>query len=342
VTITRSSANDIRRLVAELASGDVDRSAAIARLTIIGTRAVEPLMTLAAGDAERSVRVGALQALEGIRDSRILPAVLALVESADVPVAAAALSVVRACLEAASATQSTVALDRLTATALDVSRQDAVRLVAVDALRSAPGRPFGSILEQLRNDPSAAVRARALAPDDPSRAVDPAVALRDEAYDRASNDPFTVRRLVETTARCAPLPTLHRLIGTIRARESARRSTEGRSQWRAVRGDVHAALAARRSRVALYDLRETFAEADEPIPSTFVAAVGAIGDSTCLEPIAHAHARAVGDALNDWRWQLVEAFLAIVRREKLTRRHGTLRRALARSPRLAASVPPRF
>lgn len=341
MTITRSSANDIRRFLTELASDDVDRPAAIARLTIIGTRAVGPLLALAASGDAPSARVGALQALEGIRDSRVLPAALSLVQSDDVAVAAAAVGVVRACLDSVSAKHAAVAFDRLTVTALDASLPETVRLAAVEALRTAPGRAFGPMRERLQADPSSAIRDRAFAADDRRSTVNPVEALRDEAHDRVSSDPATVRRLVEAAARAAPLPTLHRLIATLRGRESATPSAHGRARWRAVRGQVHVALAARRSRVALYDLRETFAEVDGPIPPTFVTAIAAIGDATCLEPIAQAHAQAVDAALTDWRWQLVEAFLTIVRREKLTRRHGALRRALTRSPRLAASLPPR-
>jgi hypothetical protein len=52
-----------------------------------------------------------------------------------------------------------------------------------------------------------------------------------------------------------------------------------------VRGSVHALLARRRSRVALYDLRESFDAARSPLPLDFLTAIGTLGDGTCLEPL---------------------------------------------------------
>jgi hypothetical protein len=99
--------------------------------------------------------------------------------------------------------------------------------------------------------------------------------------------------------------------------------------------------------VALYDLRETLAEAEEPLPVGFVAAVEAIGDQSCLEAVARAWSKARPHADAWWRRHLAEAFRAIVKRERLTRRSATLRRTLARWPQAAtlleatASTPSR-
>jgi hypothetical protein len=88
--------------------------------------------------------------------------------------------------------------------------------------------------------------------------------------------------------------------------------------------------------VALYDLRETLAAAEAPIPIEFVSAVALVGDASCLEALAAAYGRSTR---NEW-WQrhLGAAFAAIVKREGLTRRHNVLRRVLARQPGVAAAI----
>jgi hypothetical protein len=91
------------------------------------------------------------------------------------------------------------------------------------------------------------------------------------------------------------------------------------------------ALAQRGSRLALYDLRESLETAKGPLPVEFLAALTLIGDATCLEAIAAAHARAKAkDAW--WREHLARAFRDIVGRERLTKRHAALRRIEKRWP----------
>ena len=66
--------------------------------------------------------------------------------------------------------------------------------------------------------------------------------------------PADANRLLDALARdgsVAPLPTLHRLVGVLRERESREHREAGRRDWVTVRGAVHQALAARDSRVAL-------------------------------------------------------------------------------------------
>jgi hypothetical protein len=114
------------------------------------------------------------------------------------------------------------------------------------------------------------------------------------------------------------------------------------------RAAAHQVLAARGSTVALYDLRETI-ESGEPAPVELLAALDAIGDRTCLEPIAAAYARAgatapgrtrSGDTVAPdwWRDHLAAVFRAIVAREKLSERHALARRIRARWPTAAASL----
>ena len=110
-----------------------------------------------------------------------------------------------------------------------------------------------------------------------------------------------------------------------------------REQWRAVRGAVHQALAARNSRLALYDLRDSLLASDR-LPIAFLAAIEEIGDATCLETLAAAY-EASSRSSDTWlRQHLASAFRAIVQREALTRRHAALKRVLARWPDATAEL----
>jgi hypothetical protein len=102
---------------------------------------------------------------------------------------------------------------------------------------------------------------------------------------------------------------------------------------------VHAALASRHSRVALYDLRETLERTKEPLPVDFLAALEAIGDASCLEPIAEAYARASGGSGEAW-WKrhLSDAFRAIATRERISRRNAVMKRIEKRWPAILAAV----
>jgi hypothetical protein len=84
------------------------------------------------------------------------------------------------------------------------------------------------------------------------------------------------------------------------------------------------------------------------LPVTFLTALDAIGDATCLESIAVAYSAARRHVDDWWRDHLAELFRKIVRRERLTRRHAVLRRIAQRWPRVldelwgpAASRPAR-
>ena len=103
------------------------------------------------------------------------------------------------------------------------------------------------------------------------------------------------------------------------------------AEWLAVRGAIHQALALRRSRITLYDLRETFERAAAALPSSFVGAVQTLGDESCLEPLAAAFSRSRDP---HWQHQVAQAFREIVKRERITGRHSALRRALAKAPGL--------
>jgi hypothetical protein len=102
-----------------------------------------------------------------------------------------------------------------------------------------------------------------------------------------------------------------------------------RAEWMAARAAAHVALASRGSRLALYDIRETLETAAGPLPVEFLSALTAVGDASCLEPIAAAFDRAAasGGTRDDW-WHrhLASAFRVIVARERVTRRHQVARK----------------
>jgi hypothetical protein len=90
VVIKASASTEVRTLVTALASDDeVRREAAIARLAVIGARAVDALGRAFDARADARTRVAALRALESIGDPRtVAVARRALGEGGDVALAA--------------------------------------------------------------------------------------------------------------------------------------------------------------------------------------------------------------------------------------------------------------
>ena len=176
----------------------------------------------------------------------------------------------------------------------------------------------------------------------PEDTGDPVAALEAAAAGRLPRDPAVVRAWLQGAAATVPLATVHRLIGALRDRESAEpAAAASAADWLAVRAATHELLGHRGSRVALYDLRETLERATQPLPREFMTAVAAIGDASCLEPLAGAYVRATaaGPALlGSWPGQLADTFRTIVRRERITRRHAALRRIEARWPEAARTL----
>src|SRR5882672_11341916 len=131
--VRASAARTIDALVGDLSSTSATvREAAIARLTVIGARAVKPLITLVESGASVRVRVGALRALDAIDDPRALTPALRAIDDRDANVAVAAIGVARRFLKGSRGAD---AVDRLTAAILDGTRSDAVRSAALHALR---------------------------------------------------------------------------------------------------------------------------------------------------------------------------------------------------------------
>ncbi len=337
MVIKASAASEIRQLIAALsAEDDVRREAAIARLAVLGARAVDRLIA-AYESADRETRIAILRALESVGDRRTVPiARKALTEGGDLGVAAA--SALRALLDSPHGAAGTDALDALVAAALDPAADRRVRLASFEALQDMPPAVRDRVAAALQADPDPALKARAI--DLPRDAASAEAVWQDALEGRLPDSPALLRDAAQTRAQAASLSALQKLIDAIRAREGSVRAQTKRTEWQSVRGALHQALALRGSRVAVYDLRETIEGARGPVPVSFLAALHVVGDASCLEPLAAAYAKTgTGDAR--WRHQLGEAFHAIGRREKVTRRHAVMKRIESRWPEAAQDLAER-
>jgi hypothetical protein len=329
MVIKASSATEIRQLIAGLGGDDeVRREAAIARLAVIGARAVDGLRRAYAESSDRETRIAVLRALEPIGDRRTVAIARgAITEGGDLALAAA--SALRGLLDSPHGPTGTDALDVLVATALDPSAERRVRLAAFDALQSMPEGVRARVAEALQADPDPGLKARAS--DLPRDAAAADAVWQDALEGRLPDTAGVLRDAAQTRAAAAALSALQKMIDAVRSREGTVESAAKRAEWQAVRGALHQALALRSSRVAVYDLREALEDSRGPLPTSFLAALHVVGDQSCLEPLAAAYARTpAGNAR--WKVQLAAAFRAIARREKVTRRHAVAKRISARWP----------
>ena len=333
MTIRLSSSTEIRQLIAALGAADeVARESAVARLAVFGERAVEHLLQEFPSATGRT-RAAMLRALEGAADPRALPIAQVALQDGSAAVQAAAIGTVRALLASTRPEISRQALDALVTVALDRSRIAMVRIVAYEALRDLPADVRDPIRESLSADPDPDVSARAGAK--PPRQEDSA--WRDAAGGRLPASPAVLKAALAAVRSTARLTDLQRVVDLLRAQEQREDDRARREEWRALRGAVHQALAARNSRLALYDLRDSVLDADR-LPVTFLAALEEIGDATCLEPLAAAYDASSRSSDTWWREHVATAFRAIVQREGLTRRHAAVKRAMSRWPAAAADL----
>jgi HEAT repeat protein len=349
VAIKRSAADEIRRLVDDLSTTSrVARDTATARLSVIGERAVPHLLDGLARSRSAAGQASILRILEATRDRRALDPALSLLNQpgTEPAVSLAVISLIGSLLDSGRGQE---ALDALAKVAVDQTVADRLRVACIDELAEMPERVLHPLLKRLESDSSPAVRTRVAGaagtagPSDVLPAVADAPGALD-ALDAAAGgravDPAGLKALLDGVAATAPLPSLHRLVEALRTHEQAARSDLDRSEWLEIRGKVHLALAARGSRVAVYDLRETLETASGRLPDTFLAALAQVGDPSCLEPVAGALARAtkLRPADAEWTARLLATARAIIRREKLTRRHLPVRRVVARWPELAPDL----
>jgi hypothetical protein len=333
MVIKASAAAEVTALVKALAGAaadpraprenDVQREAAVARLSVIGGRAIDKLHRAYAATTDLGTRLAILRTLEAIPDQRNLPlAADALAAGGDVAVAA--IGVLRALLTTEGGAAGTEALEALVTTAVAASDDRRLRVAALDALSDVPGNVRARVAHALGAEAEGA--AGAGKPDDVDRQQ--AAGWEDALDGRLPDAPQALRDVVSARAAAAPLNSLRKLIDAVHGRETGA-DASSREGWRALRGSLHQSLALRGSRVALYDLRESIPTGGEPLPPSFLAALHVIGDETCLDPLAAAWASARDER---WRHQLAGAFKAIASRERVSKRHAAARRILARVP----------
>ena len=333
MVIKASAAAEVRTLIGALGGPDpLRREAAIARLSVIGPRAVDRLLSTYRQTTDRAVRHDVLRVFQTVADYRVSDVARdALAGGGDLGVAAA--GVLGTLLDATHADASAQALDALVAAALDRRAEHRLRVAALDALQAAPPHVRDRVSDALREDSDASVQA-SLDSETSERA--PTDALWNDAIEgHLPDDPQSLRAAVNDRGGSAALASLQKLVDAVRAREAASPDEEDRRAWQAVRGLIHQTLALRGSRVALYDLRESVESAAAPLPASFMGALQALGDSLCLEPIASAYSRTSDPA---WQHQLASAMRVILRREKITRRSAVVKRVLTRAPALASEI----
>jgi hypothetical protein len=339
VAIRRSAAADIQHLIDDLCGADdVARQTAAARLSVIGTRAVPHLLTAFARCPSAVGRAAVVGVLESTGDRRGVDLAVAQLDAvtAEPQVQAAAVALLGSHLDSEAGAK---ALEALSGLLLDTHRPDLLRVRAIDVLARALPDYIAPLRKRLAQDANAAVRRWATgAASAASPAVEPKAAF-ESILSGEGVDPAVLQALVVEGGGDAALSTLHRLVEVSKAREDGARAEADGLEWREVRGTLHSALAQRGSRVALYDVRESLASAARPLPDGFVEAAALVGDAACLEAIAEALARvpATMDAREEqWRDALVRAGRAIVRRERLTRRHAAVRKVVKDRPDVAA------
>jgi hypothetical protein len=335
MVIKASSAGEIRRLVDALSGSDeVRREAAIARLAIIGARAVDRLLSAYNTAAERDTRIAILRALESTGDGRTAGiARKAIASGGDEAIAGAA--ALHGLLDSPHSPTAADALDALVSAALDTTAERRLRLAALDALQDMPPAVRDRVAAALQMDPDPGIRAGASVRDAGSpgeRRTDADAVWADALEGDLPDDPAVLRDILQLRAASAALSSLQKLIDVVRAREQGTRATAKRAAWQALRGALHQALALRGSRLGVYDLRETLEGATGPLAVSFLAALHVVGDASCLQPLASAHARAGENPT--WRQQLRAAFHAIAKRERITRRHAVMKRIAARWPEI--------
>ena len=298
MVIRASRAGEVERLLADVRDGSpLQRDAAVARLRVIGGRAIDKLSTLLAPAMPVAARVAALRALDGVDDPRAVSLALDRLADADVEVVTGAIGVLRGWVAREDGTR---VMDALTAMALDPARPSAVRLAAQDALSKLPRHLVDPLLQH-------------------AHAANPPPVL---------DDPIGAREWL-ASHHGVPLSELHEFIVHAREAEKRESSARRRQDWLVTRGAAHAVLAQRGSRVALYDLRETFDAADVPLPLDFLVAATAIGDATCLEPMARAWAAAPASE-TWWRDRLADVAADVMHRTRLSGRSNVVKRIRAR------------
>lgn len=310
MTIVPSRSADIQKWIAALgADGPAQRDSAIARLTLIGERAVPALLeTLRSGSP--TVRVQALRVLERLRAPRALPVILGHLEDPEAPVAAAAAG-------AAGAYESAAAVPALR------SAQRSPSLEASEAAARALLRLFSAGIEEAMEPLLAA-------------AFDPAVDPRVRALALSVADQLPADERSAILARTGAETNLDALLASLpdgaaavtalhRALLGLAGSGAAPALVAADAARIHSALAERDSRIALYDLRERLLRRPPLEAAAFLAAAGRVGDSTFVAPLAALAAEVPAHTAG-----CLGALTAIVARHALKKSHRDVKAVPAR------------
>jgi len=302
------------------------RDSAVARLTLLGERALPPLLaSLPAATAP--TRLGALTVLGSLRDARALPAVLRLVGDADTRVACLAAEVAASHPDprtigplSRALASSRPSLRRAAASALvalhaagvvealapllerlfDEREEASLRGLALDAVSLLRPRQRRPILERL-GAPAHPELARRIA------------RLR---------GPLAPRREAERTNEPAPegpaaIPRLRRLIDELGDRLAAGEPPDRIAEEKA---RAHLALAALRSRIAIHDLREMLEARPCLAAAPLLEAAGRLADPTLIPGVVGLAAEV--PSLFE---PCAAVFVTVVRQEKLRRNSRALK-----------------
>lgn len=315
--------HDIATLLAHLASDDaLVRESAAARLVILGRPAVTALAALVAEPSgPPDARAAALHCLAAIGAPQARAAAFAHVSDDADPLSLEAIAVLGVVAHGKDP-ESTRALDELTAVVVSPSVPLHRRAAALRALDGLDPSLLAPIQDALAAD--ATWNPTASGSGDQQGSTLTAVVAQANLP-----APSLMATIIREQGPDASLTDLHKLVGLIRSRED-QVVDEERHAWMALRGLVHDTLAARGSRVAFHDVRETLEQCRGPLPVGFLSAAARVGPLDCLDAVAAAWTRHERDT-----WfcgQLADVFRAVAEREGLTRHHAAARRLVARWP----------
>ena len=344
--IVPSRSGRIQELLGRLASGGpAERDSAVAGLTLLGARVIEPLRAILP-TASRAARLAALEVLDRIEAHAALAPLLDLVRDEDETVARRAMEALggRADLRVVKVLAGVLAgpalashrrgaaralvrlqaaglveaLDPLAARLLDEREEASLRVAILDALRAQePPLAAATLRPLLRRlaasaDPQLAARARPTT-DAPFSLE----GLVDELVLAGRSAKAVARTTAALALRGAPaIPALQKSLERLGPPGGVGRDAPSLR----ARAAIHEALAALDSRVALYDLRETIATRPRAVMPALLRAAGQVGDGSLVPVLSRTVAEETA-----WLDACAEALAAIVAREKLRKTSAACR-----------------
>ena len=230
MAIRASSSKQIDELIADLgAAGAVTRETAVARLTLLGARAVERLIAIAAGGDNPEARIAAWRALEAIGDPRALPPALAALAAPDLEPGSLRRLPRVARLHVRGAHGAAV-VDRLAEVLLDRTRDEtrsARRAACVCATWAIDDRA-DSLVARRRSERGDSPRGGRRPRGTPHSDDSPAAVILQAAAGVFPDDPTTLRDALKASEQSVPTEVLHKVIDR-RARARRRRSAATRA-----------------------------------------------------------------------------------------------------------------